>query len=382
MQLLNTAYLAAVLAAAAATGAQADTCRSGPGRVCRVIGNIQVHARSAERLEELRAPVAAAQGLFKRHFAAPVPAGALVDASSIPAGQRSMLMQAGLAWVLPWLDPQDTQAVLQSSIRAQLRAQMPDASESEIEASLAQSLAAIPAPSGSAPAGRASAAPPMLEGALQHEIGHQLFIHAYFDDAERAAAQSDAPVYGAADAPDWLDEAAAILTEDAAMAEGRRAAFARQMRKAGLPSLKPLAEYFAMPHPGIASAEVAALVGRQAAGEAGATDGTSGSQVAVIVVDDLAPGQRAGLEEEGDFYAMTRVFADFLLETSGDPAVFGRIAQAVRQQRDVAAWLAAADTGLPYRTLAALEAGWRAWVGKRYLAAASTTPAATGYPHR
>lgn len=372
MCLLNSMILAALTAVFAADAQAGAACLPQPGQVCSVVGSIHVHARNAARLQALAVPIAAAQDQFRRHFGVAVPAGVVVDAGSVSASQRTQLMQPGLAWVLPWLDPQDHQALLRSSIRAQLKAQMPDASESEIETRLGQTLAAIPPRAAPAPAGRAGGPALMLEGALQHEIGHQLFIHAYFG-GEREAAPSDAAIYGAAGAPDWLDEAAAILTEDAAMAEARRAAFARQVGEAGLSSLTPLAEYLTMAHPGMASAEVAALVERQAAAAGGEPSAT---EAAVIVVDDLDPAQRAGLEAEGKFYATTRVFADFLLHASDDPSVFGKLAQAANQQREMSAWLATADTGLPFRTLAALDAGWRAWVSERYLDAAGAAPAA------
>ncbi|MCC6593894.1 MAG: hypothetical protein IT479_11540 [Xanthomonadales bacterium] len=232
--------LAAILASPLAPGAAAaEACLPQSGMVCAVTGNIHVYASSEDQLRELQIPVAAAQSLFTQHFSRAVPKGAVIAESQIGGDQARALKQSGLRWVLPWLDQDARQRLLAASIRSQLRSRLPEASDAAIEQMVAQSL-----PSDRRADARAgaesrvdAAAPSILEGSLQHEIGHLLFIQAYFDgeSATDDASGDDAAVYGAAGAPDWLDEVSAILLEDPALADARRRGFSARVRQCHRP---------------------------------------------------------------------------------------------------------------------------------------------------
>ncbi|HEX8308619.1 MAG TPA: hypothetical protein VF645_09405 [Allosphingosinicella sp.] len=77
---------------------------------------------------------------------------------------------------------------------------------------------------------------------LRHEIGHDLFIR-YLVPSSRE------DQYGG-DAPDWLDEMAAIAFEGAALTASRRRHAARYAREA---TLVPLGQFLTMTHPEYAS---------------------------------------------------------------------------------------------------------------------------------
>ena len=66
------------------------------------------------------------------------------------------------------------------------------------------------------------------------------------------------------------------------------------------------------------------------------------------------------------FYPQGRMFADFLIETSGDRAIFGQIVRAKASGQDFAGWLHehGASVGLP-TTIAHLDVKWRAWLDRR-----------------
>jgi hypothetical protein len=66
------------------------------------------------------------------------------------------------------------------------------------------------------------------------------------------------------------------------------------------------------------------------------------------------------------FDLQTRAFADFLLETSGNPKIAMEIADAVRSGRTFEQWLASqgARHRLPI-TVSALSAAWEAWVQRK-----------------
>lgn len=67
-----------------------------------------------------------------------------------------------------------------------------------------------------------------------------------------------------------------------------------------------------------------------------------------------------------------RMFADYLAEKSGDPAVFGRLGQAFGAGTTFESWLAGegAALGLP-ATVEALSVDWRGWLQGRLGAPAS-----------
>ncbi|WP_024891182.1 hypothetical protein [Luteimonas huabeiensis] len=280
---------------------------------------------------------------FRRRFSRPPPRGAVIAGGAgfvLAPAAAQILRDAGAAWQLPWLDASERRELQRLGIERQLRAQRPQASEAEIAALLEAALR------------RAPALQATDRSALRHEIGHALLIHAFWPDA---AGTSGAAHYGGP-AQDWLDETAAVLMESEDMADARRRRLAEPGERA---RLLPLEAFFAADHP--LAARLAEL-----------RPSAAGGGIRVISGEDA---QRLS-QEAGGFYAQARGVADFLIEASGDPAVFGDIATFAAAGGDMAGWLSArgARYGLP-TTVAALDAAWRRWLDA---AVAAPPPRASG----
>lgn len=174
---------------------------------------------------------------------------------------------------------------------------------------------------------------------VAHELGHGWYTAAFWADVPAPAGTMR---YGSA-APDWLDEAAAMLMEDEDGARDYRQRFGdgRDPAHAGstLPELS-LAELTTMTHPAMA-----ALVGRPAG---------AGPMVRVTSAPTL-------------FYAQSRVFADYLIERSGDRRILAAVSQGLKARGGFDAWLA--GDGARHRlagSLAAMQQDWNAWLDKRF----------------
>lgn len=301
------------------------------------LGWIVVPGQCAAR--EAALEMAAASRAFERHFGFEAPPGAVIDIAH--ARQAPALKEAGAAWVLPWRfgrgsGAEDPRA---EAIRAQVRAQLASGVEApdpeRVEALVRRALAQLGE-------GAAARKPTLEPKAIRHEIGHLLFMHAVWPSTAGRGEQ-----YGG-DAPDWLDEAAAVVAESAEMTEGRRQAF-RELARSG--RAIPLSEYLHMEHPVFAGGDFQALIEHaRAQAEAGGA----------AVVSASLPVER--LERARAFYAQTRAFIDFLVARNGDQRVLADIAAAMRSGLSFEEWLsaAAAGDGLPV-DLEALERDFLAW---------------------
>jgi hypothetical protein len=72
------------------------------------------------------------------------------------------------------------------------------------------------------------------------------------------------------------------------------------------------------------------------------------------------------------FYLQGRMLADFLIDRTGDPAIFADIGAAFGRGRTIEQWLA--ERGPAHRlpaTLDGLDAAWRAWLRNRFGAPAA-----------
>lgn len=188
-----------------------------------------------------------------------------------------------------------------------------------------------------APAG-ASDEPMDAEGEnkIPHELGHLWYAQIFWADAPRR----DGDRYGSA-APDWLDEIAAMMMESdtrTAIYRNRFTDSRDPARASDLPPEIPLAELVTMPHPVSASLP--------------------------------PPGQASGpirlTSAPSLFYAQTRVFADYLIERSGDPRILATISEESRGS-DFAGWLTrhGARHRLP-SSLSAMDTDWQAWTNRRF----------------
>jgi hypothetical protein len=258
----------------------------------------------------------AASIAFERHFGRPAPRGAVVDV--VHARHAGALKEAGAAWVLPWRFHQAIDAPRAQAIREQVRSQLAAAGRApepeQVEVLVQQALAQLGEP------GAPSSPPALAPKAIRHEIAHLLFMQAVWPSSGERPEQ-----YGG-DAPDWLDEAAAIIAESEEMTRNRRALF-RELAASG--GTIPLAEYLEMTHPVYADRQFRAMIDEARAARA---EGEP-----VIIAASLADDR---VERARAFYAQTRGFVDYLLERTGDRRVLGDIAVELRDEASgFADWL-------------------------------------------
>ena len=185
--------------------------------------------------------------------------------------------------------------------------------------------------------------------ALPHELGHLWFIRTYWPDRSAAGGHYGGP------APDWFDEVAAVLMEDDASGTARRDQFAATL--AGTRGtveerdrLLDLQSYLSTEHPALPG--VRATAGDVRPGGGGVRVLT-GPEAQKIAADGLF------------FYLQSRRFADYLIERTGNPAVFGRVADAIAAGGSFADWLSVSGYPALPTTLDGLAADWRAWALKR-----------------
>ena len=176
-------------------------------------------------------------------------------------------------------------------------------------------------------------------GHLAHEIGHKLFIATIWGSNRSGQ-------YGG-DAPDWLDEAAAILMETESLAQVRREQFIASVNNK---ELIPLSQYLLMTHPALERSLVKPR------------DAATAPERSVSIHTRHLQGQDA--QALTIFYAQTRGFVDYLLARTGEDRVFLDIAEHLKAGGSMAAWLRDGPTArraaLP-QTLEGLDADFRAW---------------------
>lgn len=281
---------------------------------------------------------------FPRHFdTVPAPV-AIVAASTITKEQLAAIRTAGFA-PLPWFDGKGMRGQLESSIRAKIIEQLPGLTPQQVDSAVAQALTQIP--------GGSTANGTLGEkevGALAHEIGHMWF--GVLQDGLAQGSTAAAPRYGSS-APDWLDETAAVLMENAAVTQGRRDAIVRGMQ------MPPLTQFLTMDHPVFDAAK--ANPGDGVLSDRG---GGAGGASIRIVSGAEADKLMAGKASAGPtFYSQARAFADFLIETSGNSRIINEIAVAERSGQGAARWLAVNGKRHHLATsIDRLDRQWQAWL--------------------
>jgi hypothetical protein len=147
-------------------------------------------------------------------------------------------------------------------------------------------------------------ASPLPTHVLPHEIGHALFIRFLVP-------RTRADEYGG-DAPDWLDEMAAIAFEDAGGVRMRRAEARRHAERG---ALMPLARLLSMTHP-----------------EWSARKSVSGAPARSGMTQPSSP-------ETPAFYATVRALLDFLIDRTGNERVIRVLSEQVRAGAPLDRWL-------------------------------------------
>ncbi len=139
---------------------------------------------------------------------------------------------------------------------------------------------------------------------LRHEIGHDLFTRFLVP-------RTGGNQYGS-DAPDWLDEMAAVAFEDESEGCRRRTDAGLRARRGGL---IPLARFLGMSHP------------EWSAGSSGLAP-----PLGAVVIESRSP-------ETAGFYATVRVLLDFLLDRLGAARTIPGLAAEARAGRPLDRWL-------------------------------------------
>lgn len=299
-------------------------------------------AGSHDRAQRLATLAGEGAARFRLRFARAVPLFAIVETidGQTDAKLDTALKAAGIDWRMPWLSEHDMAEGYRTSITRAVTAKAkamqldPDRTAALVAAAMAQQADKM--------------SPATLQtreaGALPHELGHGWFINAFWPDAAIRASDH----YGGP-APDWMDETAAVLMEDDAMANSRRTGFAAIYNgddTAAKARLLDLATFLSGGHPALPKIDTTA----------------SSDRVQVLTGEE---GARIAAAARG-FYLQARLFADYVVARSGDPAAFRTAADAFARGRTTADWLAADGARLHIpTTIAGVQADWQAWLAKR-----------------
>lgn len=268
---------------------------------CAQRDDILAVAGTPDRAEAVIDTALEARERFTGYFGARPGKTAIVEDLPLYPGYAADLSAEG--WIIkPWISPGAMRESLAARMRGPMRAAMPEASDAEIEARIAPVLDQ-----------RVDANEKVrhADAIIAHELGHLWFIDVFDwpapEDGERA--------YGAATAPDWLDETAAVTLESDALTDERRSALCERLPE------DPAAEYrrfFVADHPLIALARRAAEAA-EAAGEA-----SDGPRIMVMNSTTLGADD-ALITDAAYFYALSRNLVDWT-QAESDMALFPAMA--------------------------------------------------------
>ena len=317
-----------------------------PDLSCAGSGRGVALAATPEEAARLAGYARASEARFTAQFARDI--APYVVISTPPAPQRAALNAAGFTHVLPWPAPRAFDEAARRGVEEGTRrfAASQNMTPTQTEEVVARALSQIPD-------ARAQAA--LDAGMVPHELGHLWFTAAFWP--QRASTDADAPRHYGGPGPDWLDEAAAVVLEDEATAAQRRDQFRALMKGETVPAVGPIdGRAMLLDLPGLLTREHPGL----ARAVAVAPEVAAGGGIGVSFTPAGAGPRPAALERV--FYIQTRVFADYLIQTSGRPTILAEIAEALASGRCFEAWLTSqgAAHGLP-TSISALQNGWSAY---------------------
>lgn len=266
--------------------------------------------------------------------APPTPYAVVLDQATTVEALRA----TGALRVLPWISVAARRQVMEQGVRDAVARQAPAGQADALMASaLARAMPQI----------EASLAKSTQPGVMAHELGHLWYIQAYWTDVAQAA-----DTYGSA-APDWLDEAAAVLMEREALTEGRRTAFHRVW--AETPQADAVSGLMAEIHPAFASgASASALTEGQPA--------VSGPRVMTMSGEEFQRRTGTDINAAGAFYTRVRAMLDFIEARTGDHQAIVRLTMHLRAGGTVGNWLAQDPAGRQLGgTVPAADAAFKAW---------------------
>lgn len=337
-------------AAMAASPGCAEAVRAVPDLpFCAEAPNGVALAATEARANEVAGYARDGEARFQHHFGRPVDSSYATfdhDTEQEAVERRTALAEAGFGFPLPLASEALQMETRRQAVRRMAEAQAVAQGLSEEEARTAADAAW-------ARAANALLTPRRDANFVPHELGHKWYANAFWKDVPRP----EGPIYGSP-APDWLDEAAAIIVEGEQSRETRRQEFGAAVRGeprrsstgTEFPPLVPidLPEFLAALHPAIPSL---------ASAEAQSSAPLGGFRVMA----------RPGTNTSAIFYPQALAVADYLIDRSGDPAILAVVSEALRQDGDLEAWLASEGvrSGLP-TSIPLLDDDWRAWLEMRF----------------
>lgn len=339
----------AMLTAAMTPADCARASRLAPAKACVVNPHGVVLAPNRAEAERLAGLARGGEALFARYFGGPPVTYAVVQ--DAPAGIVPALGKAGFGSVLPWL----TDAQLETGVVASLRR----GAEAQARAAGVTGDVVTRTADASVADWRAKntgeARAKQEAGVVPHEAGHGWYIARYWPGA-----RIDGAGHYGGPGPDWMDETAAVLMEGEGFAAERRSQFERIYKGTakgpvlgGVPvrDLIDLPLFLRREHP------AKGLLNSMATPVAGA------SGIRILAGAEALEAARGAIL----FYLQSRVFADYLIERTGKPAIFGTLGAAFGRGETMDAWIA--RHGRAHRlpgSVAALDADWRQWLTGRY----------------
>ncbi len=329
----------------------------GPALVCAEAPLGVALATDADRAADLARLGQAWEERFNRHFRRDPVRYAVVEITdqAVLKSQTDALKVAGFGQALPWFSHADQRKQFENSMHqiatAKAQAAGSDGSDAGDQAVLA-------------------AARDMSVFALNnteatvvpHEVGHGWYTQAYWPGYETAVDKG----YGSPGS-DWLDETGPVLMESGDSAEQRRSMFRMVYRGEGkgifvdypVERLTDLRLFLTREHPVRAISQRAFEIAKQ--------QGNSGAPVTIIMSPDDPDAKDMSNIESGLFYAQGRMFADYLIDRTSDPAIFGSIGEAFGRGETMDDWLA--ETGVSRNlpsSIDAMTADWRDWLVARF----------------
>ena len=327
----------------------ARALRAAPDLSCAAADHGVALAASPAEAERLASYARAGEARFSTRFDRDIAPYVVVSTPPLP--DRAALNAAGFSHILPWPAPRAFDEAARRSIEQGARrfAASQNMSPAQTEEVVARALSQIP---------DAKAQAALDAGMVPHELGHLWFTAAFWP--ERPETDPDAPRHYGGPGPDWLDEAAAVIMEDDPTAAQRRDQFRTLMKGEVVPAVGPVdGRAILLDLPGLLSREHPGLA-RAVAAAPEIVSGGGGVGVGVSFTPAGAGARPAALERV--FYIQTRVFTDYLIQTSGRPTILADIAAALADGRSFEAWLASegAALGLP-SSVEVLQKDWEAY---------------------
>lgn len=338
--------------AAAGNGPLCDTAtKFVPDLACVESARGVALAETGERAQYLLGLAEGGAARFVTHFGHEPLRYAVVEGRDAitPRETIDALRKGGFPVVLPWLSDAVFRKQTELSLRRAITAQMSGQPQEQIDAAVATALARQTDP----------ARRKRIElAAVSHELGHDWFRVGYWG----GGALNEDKHYGGP-SPDWLDEMSAVLMEAPSSFEDRVTQFRQQFdtyrsdpakASENIRLLIDLPNFFTEVHP--AAAQVQLLNEQRSAAE---------KKEAVRVLT----GEEARKIAEGGvrFYLQSAVVSQYLIDRTGDPKVFDRIAKAFVRGETIEQWLANPEPkGTLPRDLAAIQADWLGWLETRF----------------